>query len=263
MQELITLQQTGLVATLTINRPELRNALNAEVIRQLTAACEALRQAAQAEGGPRVLVLQGAGAAFCAGADLAWMQASLEYSEAENRVDAARLDALLAALDTLPLAVVGRVQGAAIGGGVGLACCCDIVLAADDAVFGFSEVRLGLLPAMIGRYVLNRIGMGHTRALFVSGRRFNAQHALAIGLVHELVPAAELDAAVERTVADLLRCGPQAIAATKALLREVSALPAEAARNYAIDAIAAARAGAEGQEGLRAFLEKRAPGWQG
>lgn len=258
---MITLEHRDAVVTLTINRPELRNALNAEVIAQMTAACEALHAAAQAGTGPHVLVLQGAGAAFCAGADLAWMRASLDYNEAENRADAARLDALLAALDTLPLAVVGRVHGAAIGGGVGLACCCDIVLAADDAVFGFSEVRLGLLPAMIGRYVLNRIGMGQTRALFVSGQRFDARHALAIGLVHEVVPAAELDAAVERTVADLLRCGPQAIAATKALLREISTLPADAARAYAIDAIAVARAGAEGQEGLRAFLEKRAPGW--
>jgi methylglutaconyl-CoA hydratase len=259
--QFVTLEQQGAVATLTLNRPDLRNALNAALIAQLTAACTELAQAVHAGAGPRVLVLQGAGAAFCAGADLTWMRDSLAYTDAENRADAARLDALLAALDTLPLAVVGRVQGAAIGGGVGLACCCDMVLAADDAVFGFSEVRLGLLPAMIGRYVISRIGMGHTRALFVSGRRFTAQHALAIGLVHEVVPAAELDAAVERAVAELLRCGPQAIAATKALLREVSALPPEATRSYAIDAIAAARAGAEGQEGLRAFLEKRAPEW--
>lgn len=261
MNTLVTLERTGAVAILTLNRPELRNALSAEMIAQATAACTQIAQEVQAGTGPRVLVLQGAGAAFCAGADLAWMQASLHYSAEENRADAARLDALLAALDTLPLAVIGRVHGAAIGGGVGLACCCDIVLAADDTIFGFSEVRLGLLPAMIGRYVQAKIGPSHTRALFVSGRRFDAAHALRIGLVHEVLPASTLDAAVERTVQELLRCGPQAVAASKALLRTINESPPAAVRDYAIDAIAAARAGSEGQEGLRAFLEKRTPEW--
>ncbi len=261
MSEVVTLDRNGPVATLTVNRPDLRNALNAELIEQLTAACVALGREAQTGVGPRVLVLQGAGTAFCAGADLNWMRASLDYTDAENRADAARLDTLLAMLDSLPLAVVGRVQGAAIGGGIGLACCCDLVVAAEDAVFGFSEVRLGLLPAIIGRYVINRIGPGHTRALFVSGRRFNAAHALTIGLVHEVAPAAELDAAIERTVNELLCCSPQAVAATKALIRSVRALPADATRAYAIDAIAAARTSTEGQEGLRAFLEKRTPEW--
>lgn len=257
MTQLLELERSGPVATLTLNRPELHNAFNAELIAGLHAACEGLR----GEPELRVLVLRGAGPSFCAGADLGWMRASLEYSHAENLADATRLDAMFAALNALPLAVVGRVQGAALGGGVGLAACCDIVVAEEGASFGFTEARLGLLPAVISRFVVPKIGAGHARALFVSGRRFKAPHALAIGLVHAVVPAAELDAAVERTVAELLRCGPEAVAGCKALVHAVSTLPDEGARDYAIEAIAAARTGAEGQEGLRAFLEKRAPDW--
>jgi methylglutaconyl-CoA hydratase len=189
------------------------------------------------------------------------MRASLDYSREENLADATRLDAMFDALNSLPCAVVGRVHGAALGGGVGLAACCDLVVAADDASFGFTEARLGLLPAVIARYVLPKIGAGHARALFVSGRRFTANHALAIGLVHEVVPAAELDTAADRAVAELLRCGPEAVAACKTLVRAVSTLAPEAARAYVVEAIAAARSGPEGQEGLRAFLEKRAPAW--
>lgn len=257
MAELLTLARDGAVATLTLNRPELHNAFNAQLIADLHAACEGLR----AEEGLRVLVLRGAGPSFCAGADLTWMRASLDYTREENLADAERLDAMFAALNSLPLAVVGRVHGAALGGGVGLAACCDIVVAAESAVFGFTEARLGLLPAVIARYVVPKIGAGHARALFVSARRFKAPHALAVGLAHEVVPEEQLDAAVERTVAELLKCGPEAVAASKALVAAVTTLPPEAARDYVVGAIAAARTGAEGQEGLRAFLEKRAPGW--
>jgi methylglutaconyl-CoA hydratase len=209
---MITVERAGPVATLTLNRPELHNAFNAELIAELHAACVALR----AERDLRVLLLRGAGPSFCAGADLGWMRASLDYTREENLADAARLDAMFDALNRMPCAVVGRVHGAALGGGVGLAACCDIVVAAEGATFGFTEARLGLLPAVIARYVLPKIGAGHARALFVSARRFAAPHALAIGLAHELAPEAELDAAVERTVAELLRCGPEAVAASKA-----------------------------------------------
>jgi methylglutaconyl-CoA hydratase len=259
MAELLTLEREGTVATLTLNRPELHNAFNALLIAELREACEALR----GEAGLRALVLRGAGPSFCAGADLAWMRESLAYSREENLADAARLDAMFAALNSLPIPVVGRVHGAALGGGAGLVACCDLVVAAEDAVLGFTEARLGLLPAVISRYVVPKIGAGHARALFVSARRFRAPHALAIGLVHEVVPAAELDAAVERTVAELLKVGPRAAAACKALVAAVGELPADAARDYAIGAIADARTGPEGQEGLRAFLEKRGPEWGG
>jgi methylglutaconyl-CoA hydratase len=257
MADFITLERDGAVATLTLNRPELHNAFNARLIAELRAACEGLR----GEAGLRALVLRGAGPSFCAGADLTWMRESLGYSHAENLADAEALDAMFAALNSLPLAVVGRVHGAALGGGVGLAACCDLVVAAEDATFGFTEARLGLLPAVIARYVVPKIGAGHARALFVSARRFKAPHALAVGLAHEVVPEAELDAAVARTVAELLRCGPEAVAASKALVAAVTTLPPDAARDYAVRAIATARTGAEGQEGLRAFLEKRTPVW--
>lgn len=257
MPDFLTIARDGPVATLTLNRPGLHNAFNAQLIEELRAACEGLR----GEPGLRVLVLRGAGPSFCAGADLAWMRASLDYTRAENLADAERLDAMFAALNGLPLAVVGRVHGAALGGGAGLAACCDLVVAAEGATFGFTEARLGLLPAVIARYVVPKIGAGHARALFVSARRFGAPHALAIGLAHEVVPEEQLDAAVERTVAELLKCGPEAVAACKALVAAVTALPPDEARAYAVDAIAGARTGAEGQEGLRAFLEKRAPSW--
>lgn len=259
MAELITVEREGPVATLTLNRPELHNAFNAELIAQLHAACEELGR----DAALRVLLLRGAGPSFCAGADMNWMRASLDYSHEENLADAARLDAMLEALDSLPLAVVGLAHGASLGGGVGLLACCDLVIATESASFGFTEGRLGLLPAVIGRFVVARIGPGHARALFVSARRFKAPQALQIGLVHEVVPEGELDAAARRYAADLLRCGPQAVAASKALVRAVSKLPPEQARQYAIEAIAIARTGPEGQEGLRAFLEKRAPGWAG
>lgn len=257
MAELIRVERAGPVATLTLSRPELHNAFNAELIAALHEACEELGR----DAALRVLLLRGDGPSFCAGADMRWMRASLEYSHAENLADAARLDAMLEALDSLPLAVVGLVHGAALGGGVGLAACCDLVIAAEGATFGFTEARLGLLPAVIGRFVLRRIGPGHARALFVSARRFSARRALEIGLAHEVVPEAELEVAAARAVADLLRCGPQAVAASKALVRALAELPEGQARQHAIEAIAVARTGPEGQEGLRAFLEKRPPHW--
>jgi methylglutaconyl-CoA hydratase len=259
MAELITLEREGPLATLTLNRPELHNAFNAQLIAELREACAGLRGAA----GLRALVLRGAGPSFCAGADLAWMRASLTYTREENLADAARLDAMFDALNSLPVPVVGRVQGAALGGGAGLVACCDIVVAAEDALLGFTEARLGILPAVISRYVVPKIGAGHARALFVSARRLRAHEALAVGLVHTVVPGAELDAAVARTVAELLKVGPAAAAACKALVAAVTGLPPDAARDYAIAAIADARTGPEGQEGIRAFLEKRAPGWAG
>lgn len=259
MPELIQITRDGSLATLTLNRPELHNAFNAELIAEIHGACEELRH----DTSLRVLVLRGAGPSFCAGADINWMRASLEYSHAENLADARRLDAMFDSLNSLPLAVVGCVHGAALGGGVGLVACCDIVIAGEKSSFGFTEARLGLLPAVIARYVVPRIGAGHARALFVSARRFKAHQALAIGLVNEVAAEDQLDQVVEQTVDELLRCGPQAVAACKALVRAVSELPSDDAREYVIGAIATARTGPEGQEGLRAFLEKRAPAWGG
>lgn len=257
MNELVIIERNGSVATLTLNRPEVHNAFNARLITDLHGACDELRR----DPSLRVVVLQGAGSSFCAGADLNWMRESLDYTQDENLADAARLDEMLEALNTLPVAVVGRVHGAALGGGVGLVACCDVVVAAEDATFGFTEARLGLIPAVIARYVVPKIGPGHARALFVTARRFTAAQAHTIGLVHEVVPAAELDAAVERTVQAVLQCGPHAVAGAKALVSAVISLPTIEARKYVIGAIAAARTSSEGQEGVRAFLEKRTPSW--
>jgi len=259
MSNLVLIERNGPLATVTLNRPEVHNAFNAQLIAELHTACTALRS----EPGLRAVVLRGAGASFCAGADLHWMRESLDYTHAENLADAARLDAMFEALNELPVAVIGRVHGAALGGGVGLAACCDVVVAAEEASFGFTEARLGLLPAVIARYVMPKIGPGHARALFVTARRFSARQALALGLAHEVTPAAELDAAVERVIEAVLACGPRAVAASKALVSAVATLPPAEAREYVIGAIAAARTGAEGQEGLRAFLEKRRPAWVG
>ncbi|MCS6889200.1 MAG: enoyl-CoA hydratase-related protein [Chloroflexus sp.] len=253
----LTLTRNGPVATLTLQRPAVHNAFNPDVIAGITEVCHEMR----ADPVVRVLVLQGEGPSFCAGADLNWMRNSLAYSQEENIADATRLDAMFTALDMLPQAVVARVHGAALGGGVGLVCCADYAVAAEDAVFGLTEVRLGLLPAVIARFVVARVGFGHARALFVTGRRVKAAQALAMGLVHEVVPADQLDAAVDAVVADLLRGGPQAIAASKALLRAVRTEPLAEARRLAIEAIAAARTSAEGQAGLRAFLERQPPPW--
>jgi len=259
MSNLVLIERNGPLATLILNRPEVHNAFNAQLIAELHTACTTLRS----ETGLRAVVLRGAGASFCAGADLHWMRESLDYTHAENLADAARLDAMFEALNELPVAVIGRVHGAALGGGVGLAACCDVVVAAEEASFGFTEARLGLLPAVIARYVMPKIGPGHARALFVTARRFSAQQALALGLAHEVTPAAELDAAVERVIEAVLACGPRAVASSKALVSAVATLPPAEAREYVIGAIAAARTGAEGQEGLRAFLEKRQPAWVG
>jgi len=259
MSNLVLIERNGPLATVILNRPEVHNAFNAQLIAELHTACTALRS----ETGLRAVVLRGAGASFCAGADLHWMRESLDYTHAENLADAARLDAMFEALNELPVAVIGRVHGAALGGGVGLAACCDVVVAAEEASFGFTEARLGLLPAVIARYVMPKIGPGHARALFVTARRFSAQQALALGLAHEVTPAAELDAAVERVIEAVLACGPRAVASSKALVSAVATLPPAEAREYVIGAIAAARTGAEGQEGLRAFLEKRQPAWVG
>ena len=170
----------------------------------------------------RVVVLSGNGKAFCAGADLAWMAKAVAYSQVENLADAEDFALMLERIDTLPMPVIGRVHGAALGGGVGLAAVCDIVVAAEDATFGLTEVKLGILPAVISPYVLRKIGVSAARELFLSGNRFSAVRARELGLVHELVPESELDAAIERRVADLLTSGPSAVAAAKALIRDVT-----------------------------------------
>jgi methylglutaconyl-CoA hydratase len=253
-------ERRGTVQRLTLNRPDVRNAFNEHVIAELTAWAAATREAA-ARGDVRVAVIAGAGKMFCAGADVAWMSKTVTYTEEENLRDAAAMSRMFAALDELPLPVIGRVHGAALGGGAGLAAVCDIVVAAEDAVFGFTETRLGILPAVISPFALAKIGRSAARELFLTGARFSAARAKEVGLAHATVPAADLDAAVDRYVDELLAAGPQAIAAAKALIPDVWPRTAADAAAITAAAIAKRRVSPEGQEGLRAFLEKRPPRW--
>ncbi len=254
----VLLERDGGVARVWLDRPERRNAFDADLIATVRETFASLA----GDDTLRVVVLAGRGAAFCAGGDLEWMRASGELEREQNVADAERAAAMFAAVDSCPVPVIARVHGAALGGGTGLACCCDIVLAREDARFGFTEVRLGLIPATIAPFALARIGRSQARALFLSGELFSADHALAIGLVHEVhADDAALDGAVERALAAVLRGGPAAVRAAKALiagLRDGEPAP-QAAR--AAEAIAERRASAEGREGIAAFLERRDPRW--
>jgi methylglutaconyl-CoA hydratase len=261
MSELLRVERGGGVARVTLARPDVRNAFNAELIGELAAAFRELGD--EPPEALRAVVLAGDGETFCAGADVTWMRASLDLSVAENEADAARLAEMLEAIDTCPAPVVARVQGAALGGGMGLCAVADIALATADATFGFTETRLGILPAVISPFVLRRIGEGHARALFPTGERFNAERALRIGLVHEiLADEAAIDARLEEILVGLRAAGPTAAREAKTIVREQRGLGSDERRLLTVQAIARQRASAEGQEGLTAFLEKRPPSWR-
>jgi methylglutaconyl-CoA hydratase len=253
-------RRDGTIEYLTLNRPDVRNAFNEHVIAELTAWALGVREAA-ARHDVRVVVMSGAGKVFCAGADVTWMSRALHYTEQENIRDATAMSRMFSAIDELPVPVVGRIQGAALGGGAGLAAVCDIVVAEDAALFGFTEVKLGILPAVISPFALAKIGRSAARELFLTGARFSAARAREIGLVHDVVPAADLDAAVTRYVRELLTAGPEAMAAAKALIPDVWGRATADATPITAAAIASRRVSKEGQEGLRAFLEKRTPEW--
>ena len=247
----------GKIATITLRRPEVHNAFNAQLIAELTSAFTDLSEDEQLHA----VVLTGEGRSFSAGADLRDMQAAVHFSEEENMNDALRLADLLYTINTFPCAVVGRINGTAMGGGVGLVSVCDIVIAAENARFAFSEVKLGIAPAVISPYVIRKIGESHARVLFLTGERFSAHRAHEIGLVHAVVPLEHLDDAVEKAVSELLTSGPQAIRACKTLALNVGSMDYQTVRRYTAETIARLRVGTEGQEGLRAFLEKRTPNW--
>ena len=244
--EALRVARDGAVLRVTLARPERRNAFDAALIAELT---EAFADVADA----RVVVLAGEGPSFCAGADVEWQRAAIDLSYDENVADALRLYRMLEAIDSCPAPVVARVQGYALGGGSGLVACADVALAAEDAVFGFSEVKLGIIPAVISPFVLARIGAA-ARRYFLSGERFDAPTALRIGLVHEV--AADLDGALDHVVRELLSSGPEAARAAKRLVRE------RPGGEEAAHVAASLRTSPEGQEGLRAFLEKRRASWR-
>jgi len=251
-------RRDGPVEYLTLNRPDVRNAFNEDMIGELSAWADATR----ADGSVRVAVISGAGQVFSAGGDLAWMAKMVGYSREENRRDAEGLAQLYQRLDTLPIPLIGKVHGAALGGGSGLAAVCDIVVAERGCQFGFTEVKLGILPGVISPYVVAKIGQSAAREFFLTGARFSADRAREIGLVHTVVDAAQMDAAVLGYVNECLSAGPAAVAASKALIPNVAGVRGEAVMSMTAEAIADLRVSPEGQEGLRAFLEKRRASWR-
>ena len=251
-------RRAGGVVWLTLDRPEIHNAFDDRLIAGLTKELKALGD----DEDVRVLVLTGAGRSFSAGADLNWMRRTASYGEAENLADARALAGLMQTLNELPKPTVARVNGAALGGGTGLVACCDIVVASAQAVFGTTEVRLGLIPSVIGPYVLAAIGARRARRLMLTGERISAAEAVRIGLVHEVVAPEQLDGAIERVVGELLKSGPAALGAAKRLIRDLDGRAIDAALiDETAQRIARLRATSEAREGLGAFLEKRPPAW--
>jgi methylglutaconyl-CoA hydratase len=251
-------RRAGGVVWLTLDRPEIHNAFDDRLIADLTIELDGLG----ADESMRVVVLTGAGRSFSAGADLNWMRRTTSYGEVENLADARALAELMQTLNELPKPTVARVNGAALGGGTGLVACCDIVVASERATFGTTEVRLGLIPSVIGPYVLAAVGSRQARRLMLTGERIDAAEAARLGLVHEVVPAEQLDGAIERIIDELLKNGPAALAAAKGLIRDLGGRPIDAALiDDTAKRIARLRATPEAKEGVGAFLEKRPAAW--
>lgn len=254
-----TISEQG-VLTLRMNRPQVHNAFDAVMIRELT---EAL-QAADTNQEVSILVITGAGPCFSAGADMHWMRSLIDASEQDNERDALQLAGLMRTLNYLSKPTIARINGAAYGGGLGLLTACDITIAVENAEFGLTEVRLGLAPAVISPYVIRRIGERNARRYFLTGERFDARQALALGLIQQCVSAGQLDAAVETVIQHLRKGGPQALATCKQLVFAVAGHDADAQKSmdeYTAKVIASMRILDEGQEGLTAFLDKRKPNW--
>lgn len=258
MAESVTLTREGAVARVILNRPRLRNALDRGAIALLTQIFEYLSH----DEALRLVVLSGEGQAFCGGADVNYMRMSLDWSDEENFEDAQRLSGMFRNIDRCAVPVVAKIHGAALGGGAGLAAVCDIVIASEDTVFGFTEVKLGIVPAVISPFVIAKIGQTNARALFTTGERFDAYRAARIGLVHEVVNPASLESAVQKKIDEALTAGPQAARVAKEIARTVGGLQSGEATVWTARKIAERRSSDEGQEGMRAFLEKRKPSWQ-
>ena len=248
----ITVQRLANVDYVTLNRPEVRNAFNEHLIAEMTGWADR----AAADSSLRGVVMNGAGPSFCAGADLTWMAKMAGYTRDENLRDARAAAAMFAAIDRLPMPVIAQIHGAALGGGAGLAAVADIAVATDDATFGFTEVKLGLLPAVIAPYVLAKIGQSAARELFVTGRRFDARHARDIGLVHAVVPQEELFDKVNKYLIEIATNGPEAMSAAKAVVRRIANLSIAEAAPITAEAIAERRVSEEAQKMMKGFLKK-------
>lgn len=258
MPDLLKVTRSGPLATVTMNRPDSHNALNADLIEELTRCFEELAEDEET----KVVVLASEGRSFCAGADVGYMRETGTFSYEENLEDARTLAMMFWTIDECPKPVVARVQGAAMGGGAGLVAVADVAVADSEARFAFSEVRLGIAPATISPFVARKVGASHARSLFITGERFGAERAREIGLVHRVVSSDGLDEAVEEKVGELLQGGPVAQATMKALLRRLETTEPMEAPGLTARVISELRTGEEGQEGLAAFLEKREPRWR-
>lgn len=243
------------ITWITLARPDVRNAFDAELIAQLGASLGRIDPTS------RAVVLRSEGDAFCAGADLNWMRGMADFSLAENMADSRALAQLFRGLDELPMPLLARVQGAAMGGGAGLVAVADIAVASTEAVFAFTEVRLGILPAIVSPYVVRKIGFAHATALFTTGIRFDPRRAYEIGMVEAVVDPAKLDGKIDFYLDAIVAGGPHAVNAVKRLVRDVAERPVAGVREMTVERIAGIRVSDEGQEGMRAFLERRKPKW--
>ncbi|MGD2295340.1 MAG: enoyl-CoA hydratase/isomerase family protein [Candidatus Aminicenantes bacterium] len=257
LYDTILLEIKDQVARLVFNRPDVHNAFNADVISEMTDAVDRLSQ----DESVRVIVLTGKGKSFCAGADLNWLREIIDYSYEQNLAESRALAEVLHRIFLVPKPTIAMVNGSAIGGGTGFLSACDIAVAAEEAIFGLSEVKIGLVPAAISPYVIRKLGESRAREYFLTGRRIPALKAKEIGLINEVVPRAELRKTVDRLIALLLTSGPEAIASCKELIFNVPYMSMEEAKEYTAKMIAGLRISEEGQEGMAAFLEKRKPKW--
>ncbi|MBI4565084.1 MAG: enoyl-CoA hydratase/isomerase family protein [Planctomycetes bacterium] len=253
----LKLSRSGPVATVALNRPDVRNAFDEVLIAELTQAFQSLA----ADGTVRAAILTGSGDIFCSGADVNWLKRSAHFTESQNKDDALRMSLMFRAIDECPKPVIGRINGHSFGGGMGLIACCDVAVAVETARFAFSEVKLGIVPGVISAYVLPKIGAAAARRYFLTGETFEAKEARRLGLVHDIVSADGLDAAVSSIAGALLKNGPRAVATAKELIPHVLSTSRPEAIEYTASLIARVRVSEEGQEGLGAFLEKRKPTW--
>ena len=253
----IKYEKSGGIARVTFNRPDIHNAFNGTVIGEMTAVFDDMHR----DSGLRLALLTGAGKSFCAGADLNWMRGVIRQSFEENLAEANALAELFWKIYTCPRPVIGRINGAAIGGGTGFVALCDISIAARSAKFSFSEVKIGVVPACIGPYVVKKMGEGKARELFITGERMSAERALEVGLVNKVVDDDKLDGEVNALVESVLTSGPQAVAMAKKLVGTVPGMTPEQFRPYTAEMIARLRVSDEGQEGMDAYLNKRKPKW--
>jgi methylglutaconyl-CoA hydratase len=249
--------EAGAIAKVVLCRPEARNAMSEVTLKELTHAFKALAK----DEGVRAVLVTGEGKDFCAGADINWMRAGGQMAPEEGKKDARLFADMLRAVDECPVPVVVAAQGNVFGGGLGLLAACDVALIADNAKMSFSEVRLGIMPAVISCWVLPKIGIANARRYYLTAEVFDAAQALWMNLVHEVVPIAELETRAEAIATKVLLCAPGAVRTAKALIPKLAALPLDARIDLTVDTLVKLRSGPEGQEGLSAFLEKRAAKW--